>query len=179
MFTLSPDGSRAYTANVDTGSVSIIDVATETLVQVIEVAGLIQRISVSPDGSTLFSADQEQPRLAVIDVATTEVSWIDLPSRGFGTAVTPNGRSLVVALRGASQIGVIDLANRKVVAQIDVPSQPQEIVVHPDGTRAYSACDAAREVVEVDLIRNEVSRVFPTGADADGMCWAPTPANDD
>jgi YVTN family beta-propeller protein len=176
MFTLSPDGSRAYTANVDTGSVSVIDVATESLVQVIEVAGVINRISVTPDGSTLFCADQEQPRLAVIDVATTAVSWIELPSRGFGTAVTPDGRSLVIALRDASQIGVIDLASRRLVAQVDVPSYPQEIVLHPDGIHAYSACDAAREVVEVDLIRNQVSRIFATGADADGMCWAPMPA---
>jgi len=178
MFVLSPDVARAYSANVDTGSVSVIDVASQELVQVIEVAGKINRISISPDGSTLFCADQEQPRLAVIDVTTTDVSWIELPSCGFGTAVTPDGRSLVVALRGASQIGVIDLASRTVVAQIDVPSQPQEIVVHPDGTRAYSACDAARQVVEVVLTRHEVSRVFPTGVDADGICWAPMPVGE-
>ncbi len=175
MFVLSPDGTRAYTANVDTGSVSVIDVATEQLVQVIDVASRINRISITPDGSTLFCADQQQPRLAVIDVATTEVSWIALPSTGFGTAVAPDGRSLVVALRPASQIGVIDLAERRVVAAVDVPSNPQEIVLHPDGTHAYSACDAAREVVEVDLTRNEVSRIFATGADADGICWAPVP----
>ena len=115
MFVLSPDGARAYTANVDTdtGSVSVIDVATQALVRVIEVAGVINRISISPDGSTLFCADQEQPRLAVIDATTAAVSWIDLPSRGFGTAVTPDGRSLVVALRRASQVGVIDLAERR------------------------------------------------------------------
>jgi len=177
MFTLSPDGSRAYTANVDTGSVSIIDVATESLVQVIEVAGVINRISVTSDGSTLFCADQEQSRLAVIDVATTDVRWIDLPSRAFGTAATPDGGSLIIALRGASQIGVIDLASRRLVAQIDVPSYPQEIVLHPDGSHAYSACDAARQVVEVDLTRTEVSRTFATGADADGMCWAPVPGD--
>ena len=177
MFVLSPDGARVYTANVDTGSVSVIDVATQELVQVIDVAGTINRISITPDGSTLFTADQEQPRLAAIDAATTSVSWIDLPSRGFGSAVTPDGRSLVVALRWASQIGVIDLADRRVTAVIDVPSQPQAIVVHPDGTHAYSACDADRQVVEVDLTRSEVSRVFPTGADADGICWAPLPAS--
>lgn len=175
MFVMSPDGTRVYTANVDTGSVSVIDVATRELVQVIDVAGKINRISITPDGSTLFTADQKQPQLAVIDVPTASVTWIDLPSSGFGSAVTPDGRSLVVALRGASQLGVVDLAERRVTAVIDVPPQPQAIVVHPDGTRAYSACDAARAVVEVDLTRNEVSRVFATGADADGICWVPVP----
>jgi YVTN family beta-propeller protein len=176
MFVLSPDGARVYTSNVDTGSVSVIDVATQALVQVIEVAGVINRISITPDGSTLFCADQDQSRLAVIDVATAAVSWIELPSRGFGTAVTPDGLSLVIALRGASQLGVIDLAERTLVAQIDVPPHPQAIVVHPDGTHAYSACDSAEEVVEVDLTSYEVSRTFATGADADGICWAPLPS---
>ena len=92
MFVLSPDGARVYTANVDTGSVSVIDVATQELVQVIDVAGRINRISVTPDGSTLFTADQEQPRLAVIDVATTALSWIDLPSRGFGSDHSSHSR---------------------------------------------------------------------------------------
>lgn len=174
-FRLSPDGTRAYSANVDSGSVSILDVATESLVDVVEVADEINRISISPDGSTVFCADQRRARLAVIDVESRGVSWIELPSRGFGTEVTPDGRSLVVALRGESQIAVVDLVERAVVSVIDVPSQPPAIVVHPEGTHAYSACDAAQQVVEVDLVRGRVSRVFATGTDPDGMCWAPRP----
>lgn len=175
MFVLAPDAARAYSANVDTGSVSIIDVASQSLLDVVEVAGRINRISITPDGTMAFCADQEQPRLAAIDLATRRVSWIELPSRGFGTAVSPDGRSLVVALRWASQIGVIDLADRTLVSVVDVPSQPQAIVIHPDGTHAYSACDAAGEVVEVDLRGGTVSRVFPTGRTPDGICWAATP----
>lgn len=174
-FRLSLDGTRAYSSNVDTGSVSILDVVTETLVDVIEVADEINRISISPDGSTVFCADQRRPRLAAIDVESRAVSWIELPSRGFGTEVTPDGRRLVVALRWESQIAVVDLADRAVASVVDVPSQPQAIVVHPDGTHAYSACDAAQQVVEVDLAQGRVSRLFATGADPDGMCWAPRP----
>ena len=175
MFVLSPDGSRAYSANVDSGSVSVIDVATQSLVDVIEVAGRINRISISTDGTTVFTADQEQPRLAVIDVTTLDVTWIELPSIGFGTAVTPDGRSLVVALRFASQVAVVDLDSRAVVTVVDVPAHPQAIVIHPDGGRAYSACDAANQVVEVDLHAGVVSRVFATGLQPDGICWAATP----
>ena len=175
MFVLSPDGARAYSANVDTGSVSVMDVASESLVDVIEVAGKINRISISPDGATLFCADQQQPRLAVIDVATKGVTWIELPSSGFGTAVTPDGRSIVVALRFASQVAVIDLVDRTVATIVDVPAHPQAIVMHPDGTHAYSACDEADQVVEVDLHAGAVSRVFATGRQPDGICWAATP----
>lgn len=176
MFALSADGARAYSANVDTGSVSVIDVATESLLGVIDVAAEINRISLSPDGATAFCADQREPRLAAIDVATTRVTWIDLPSRGFGTAVTPDGRHLVVALRWASQVGIIDLAAPEHLTVVDVPAHPQAIVVHPSGSHAYSACDAADAVVEVDLAAGRVTRTFPTGRQPDGLCWAASPA---
>ena len=175
MFVLSPDGTRAYSANVDTGSVSIMDVPTQSLVEVITVADKINRISISPDGTTVYTADQHQPRLAAIDVASGKVSWIPLPTLGFGTAVTPDGATLVVALRWESQIGVIDLADPTSITVVDVPSEPQAIIIHPDGTHAYSACDAADEVVEVDLVRGEVSRIFSVGRNPDGLCWAEQP----
>ncbi|MEO8528135.1 MAG: hypothetical protein ABI435_03565 [Pseudolysinimonas sp.] len=175
MFVLSPDGARAYSANVDTGSVSIVDVASESLLDVVDVAPEINRISISPDGATAFCADQTLPRVAAIDLGSKRVTWIDLPSRGFGTAVTPDGRFLVVALRWASQIGVVHLADPTSVTAIDVPASPQAIVVHPAGTHAYSACDAAGEVVEVDLGTRQVSRIFSTGRGPDGICWAAEP----
>ena len=175
MFALSPDATRAYSANVDTGSISIIDVESEALIDVVEVAGEINRISVSPDGATAFCADQDAPRLAAVDLETHRVGWIGLPSRGFGTAVTPDGRSLVVALRWASQIGVVDLADLALTSVTDVPAHPQAIVIHPDGTHAYSACDAAGEVVELDLRTGALSRVFATGRGPDGLCWAARP----
>ena len=175
MFVLSPDGARAYSSNVDTGTVSVIDVASETLVDVIEVAGKIQRISVSPDGSTVFTADQESPRLAAIDAASHEISWIELPSPGFGTSVTPDGSTVVVALRRTSQLGLIDRSSRTLKRVVDVPAQPQAIVIHPEGDFAYSACDEADQVVEVDLRAGTVSRVFDTGSQPDGICWAPVP----
>ena len=174
MFVLSPDGTRAYSANVDSGSVSIIDVASESVIDVVDVAAQVQRISISPDGTTVFTADQDQPRMAAIDVATTDITWIELPSRGFGSAVTPDGRLLVVALKWASQIGIVDLVELS-VSVIAAPGHPQAIVIHPDGTHAYSACDDVNQVVEVDLRVGTVSRVFDTGECPDGICWAATP----
>lgn len=175
MFVLSPDGARAYSTNVDTGTVSVIDVASETLVDVVEVAGKVQRISITPDGATVFTADQASPRLAAIDVDTREVTWIELPSTGFGTAVTPDGTTLVVALRWTNQIGLIDLTSRTLSAVVDVPAHPQAIVIHPDGGFAYSACDDANQVVEVNLRTATVSRSFATGQQPDGICWAAVP----
>ena len=81
MVVISPDGSRAYTANVAAGSVSVLDLKKRALITVIPVAKTVQRISISADGKHVFTHDQDTPRIAVIDTTTNKVaSWISVPS---------------------------------------------------------------------------------------------------
>ena len=63
MIVISPDGKRAYTANVSVGSVSVLDLAKRTLVTVIPVAKKVQRISISPDQTGLLIEYISSPQL--------------------------------------------------------------------------------------------------------------------
>jgi DNA-binding beta-propeller fold protein YncE len=60
----------------------------------------------------------------------------------------------------------------QVARTIDVPDGPAEIIVTPDGKRAYVACNYTKEVAEIDLGQWKVSRLIDAGAFADGMAWA-------
>src|SRR6185437_14202547 len=98
MVVLAPDGHRAYTASVSTGTVSVLDLAKRALVTTIPVAKHVQRISISPDGRQVFTHDQEAPRIAVIDTSRNKVSgWIELSERVYSSEPTPDGRWLVAA----------------------------------------------------------------------------------
>ena len=177
-FAVSVDGSRLVTANVGPGSVSVIDIASRTLLGVVEVAERVNRICLEPDGRFAYTADQGSPRIAVIDTERVErVAWIKLPSIAFGTAVTASGSHLVVALRSASKIAVVDLRSGEVIHRIATPSRPQAIVLHADGVRAYSACDADNCVVEVDLRSGRLLRRIETGRKPDGIAWSPVPSS--
>ena len=80
------------------------------VISVIPVAKVTQRISLSVDDKYVFTADQETPRLAVIETATNKIKeWITLPSIGYGTASTPDGRWLLVALITGNKLAVVDL----------------------------------------------------------------------
>src|SRR5580693_1380246 len=99
MLAISPDGARGYTANVGPGTVSVLDIANRKTLNIIKVTGHVQRISVSVDGKWVFTSDTEKPRLAVISTASNNVErWIDLPDTGYGSAVTPNGALLIIAI---------------------------------------------------------------------------------
>jgi len=114
MLAITRDGRRGYTANVGPGTVSVLDMGGRKTIAVIPVAPKIQRIALSVDDRLVFTSDQTKPQLAVIDTATGKVkTWVQMPAQGYGTAPTPDGRWLVVALRTGNQVAVVDLKSMK------------------------------------------------------------------
>lgn len=173
MFAITKDGTRAYTANVGPGTVSVLDLVARKTVTVIPISGMTQRISLSADDSMAFTADQKQPRLAVINTKTNAVDkWIALPAVGYGTAATPDGKSLVVAMPAASKVAVVDLNTFVVSHVIDVPAAPQEVLVRPDGAIAYVSCDVSGKVAAIRTSDWKVDALIDAGKAADGLAWA-------
>jgi YVTN family beta-propeller protein len=173
MFVISHDERRAYTSNVGSGTVSVLDLEARKTVKVIPVAKAIQRIAISMDDRYVFTADQDQPRLAMIDTSKNEVTqWIALPGIGYGTAATPDGRWLLVTMQKLNQVAVVDLLQRKVVKTIDVAPDPVQILMRPDRPLAYVSCSTEGKVAVVDLKSWEVTKTLNAGAGADGLGWA-------
>lgn len=177
MLVLSHDGRRGYTANVGPGTVSVLDLEARKTLAVIPIAGNVQRISISNDDRMVFTADQAQPRLAVIDTATNKISrWIALPSVGYGAAPTRDGRYLLVTLREAGKLAIVNLRTMAVVRTLDVGRGPVEVLVRPDGRAAYVSCSVDAAVAELAIdgaVESwRVSRILPAGVGADGLGWA-------
>jgi DNA-binding beta-propeller fold protein YncE len=98
--------------------------------------------------------------------------WVTLPGVGYGTAATPDGRWLIVALIGINKVGAVNLHTMNVEHTVDVPRAPQEVVVRPDGAVAYVSCDASRQVAVLDLKDWKVEKLIDAGRGADGLAWA-------
>jgi len=173
MLVLTRDGKHAYTSNVHVGTVSAIDLAARKVTAVIPVSSYAQRIALSVDDGLVFTADQTEPRLAVIDTKTNQrKQWVALPGIAYGTAPTPDGRWLVIAILSVNKVGLLDLKTMQLARTLDVPKAPQEVVVRPDGRVAYVSCDASRKVAVIDLKEQKVERLIDAGPLADGLAWA-------
>ena len=173
MLAITRDGRRGFTANVGSGTVSVLDLEGKKLLAVIPVCATAQRIALSVDGRWAFTSDQAKPRLAVIDTAADVVkTWVVLPGVGYGTAATPDGRWLVVAMPRIQQVGVVNLESLKVVRTFEVPKAPQEVLIRPDGLAAYVSCDASSQVAVIDLKHWKVEKLINAGPGADGLAWA-------
>ena len=191
MLVIAHDGRRGYTANVEPGTVSVLDMAGRKTVAVIPISVNTQRIAISNDDKMVFTSDQTKPQLAVIDTSKNKIkAWVALPSTGYGAAATRDGRWLLVAMHNA--VAVVDLAELKVARTIPVPGEAQEIITAPDGKAAYVSCDsrvkdtqagAGDGVVEkrigqvavIDLAQWKVEFLIDAGAGADGLAWVPAP----
>lgn len=174
MLAISHDGSRAYTANVGPGTVSVMNLQTHELVKVIPISENTQRISISNDDRMVFTADQKTPRLAVVDTTRNQVArWVSLPSEGYGTAATKDGRFLLVALRSTDRVAVLDLKTFAVTRLIAMPKWPTEILIRPDGKAAYISCTHSDQVAELNLETWQVDALIDVGKEGDGMAWAP------
>lgn len=173
MFVISPDGKRAYTANVGPGTVSVLDLDARKTLKVIPISSNTQRISMSVSGKRVFTSDQAKNRLAVINTASDAIeSWVELPGLGYGTAPTPDGKWLVVAVPTVNKVAVVDLKALRVAHAIDVPKAPQAVVVRPDGKMAYVSCDSSAKVAAIRTSDWQVDRLIDAGKGADGLAWA-------
>jgi YVTN family beta-propeller protein len=174
MFVITPDGSRAYTANVFAGSVSVLDLHEHSLIATIPVAGQVQRISISPDGRAVYTHDQQKPRIAVIDTAKNTVSkWWDVPSMVYSSAPTPDGRWLI-ANAPSGKLFVVDTASGKIAHSYDIPAASGESIVAPDGSRAYVSCPQAGTIEILNLGNWQLESPIQLTKGVDGLAFVST-----
>jgi YVTN family beta-propeller protein len=175
MLVISPDGRRAYTANVGAGSVSVLDLSKRSLITTIPVAKRVQRISISPDGSRVYTHDQDSPRIAIIDTATNKITgWIDLPTTVYASASTPDGRWLL-AVSQQKGLFVVDLSSGKLARSFEAPKNSSEILIRPGGDVAYVSGTGAGKIAVFDLHTWQAQPPIELSPGVDGLAWLAAP----
>lgn len=174
MLVISPDGKRAYTANVGPGSVSVLDLQKRSLVTIIPVAQTVQRISISPDGHWVFTHDQKTARIAAIDTSTNKVArWIELPATVYSSTPTPDGK-LLLANAPSGKLFVIDLATEKVLGTYPIPEAIGEITVDSSSNFAYISCPQKGTIEIFNIHANKMEAPVTLSPGVDGLEWFPS-----
>lgn len=160
----------AYVTNLDDGTVSVIDTASNTVVATVPVGIQPYDVAVSPLGDLAFIANKGPDTISVIDTATnTVVRTIAMSSYGSsinGLLVNGTATRLYVTLEPNS-VAVVDLSTFNVVATIPVVYLPIGLVFSPDETRLYVAnwcfdCSGNGSVTVIDTSANSVLATIPT-----------------
>jgi len=150
-----PAPAFGYVSNYNSGTVSMFDVKSSSVLANIAVGPNPLGIAITPDGASLYASVQGSNQVAVIDT-NQRIVLTDIPvgQQPTGIALTPDGARAYVANRADNTVSVINTATNTVIASIPVGQYPQLLSVSPDGSRLYIANTNGGSVSIVDTGTN-------------------------
>ncbi len=148
--TINPAGTKAYVTNSFSTTVTIIDIATNTVSGVINGFNGPSGFAITPDGNTAYvnnyGADGSSGTATTVNVVNlntnTITGTINVGLAPASLAMAPDGAHVyvinyVTGLPGSGTMSVIQTSNNTVVATIPGFSGPFAIAITPDGNFAY------------------------------------------
>lgn len=134
------DGVLALVPNRDDGTVTVIDLLIREVAATIPVCPRPEGGALTRDDVSFVVACGGDNSLAFVNTASFEVVArvsTGVGPRPFSVAMSGDGRWALVNNSGGRTVSVLDVAARRIVAQVAVDSQPIVIRMHPDGRRAF------------------------------------------
>src|ERR1043166_7622355 len=146
----------ALVGNENAGTVSLIDTASDEVVGEIKTGGKPRGAAILAARKLAYVSDQPANALLVIDLEKRAVT-----------------KKTDVSAEEDDKLEVIDVAARKLVAQIKVGTRPRGIAFTPDGAKAYVACERADTVYVLDARQHKILRTIKAGLRSNGLAMHP------
>ena len=130
---------RAYIPSINDGTVTVMDVSTNTVIDVLNVGDRPSSTAVTPDGTKVYVPRNGPGRVVVIETSTnTVLTTLNVGGSPSDVAITPDG-SFAYVSDFDNRVLVIDTATDMVVDTIpfNITLSPGAILVTPDGAYAY------------------------------------------
>ncbi|WP_374563987.1 cytochrome b/b6 domain-containing protein [Ideonella sp.] len=165
----------AYVPNEGSGSLSVIDIASDQVVAEIMVGKKPRGTVVTPDGRYAYVSDQPGNRLVIVDLtkrlATGEVALGESPE---GVGISPDGRWVVAAVEESNDVVFVDTVAQARAFVVKVSGKnPEHAVFSPDGRLVFVSAEEGEAVNVIDVAkRAEVARI-PVGARPRGIGFSP------
>jgi YVTN family beta-propeller protein len=121
-------------------------------------------VAFTPDGALALVTEYDEGALAIIDRVSGRVLH-HVPTGGqepTGVAVTPSGALALVTNSFSGSLAFVDLSSRK-VSTLPLAGMPWDVVLSPDGTRAYVSVSQLDRIAVIDVARREVVGTIATG----------------
>jgi len=172
-----------FVENSQSGEVSIIDVATNTVTGSIPIGLSPDEIVASPSGDVLYVSrivrrddgrTTGNGELVAIDPAARKVLW-RMPLHGSPNhiAVAPDGKRVYVTIVSGPWTVIIDPAKHAVVDSVDVGTGPHDIDITRDGKTVYVGLIRGTDVTVFDAATRKVLRKIPFGENVRPIALSP------
>ncbi|MBU5313492.1 beta-propeller fold lactonase family protein [Tissierella carlieri] len=162
----------AYIPNAGDGTISIIDVSINKLIDEIKIGNSVSHgIAVSSDGSKIYTGNIEDGKVFIIDVNSKEIlKTIDTGRNLHGIDITPDGKYLFTASGDLQEgeefdyINIIDTKEDKIIKSIRSNGKsPSHIDFTKDSKLAFVNNVMSGNVSVVDIEKFEIISTIDVG----------------
>lgn len=157
--------NRVYVSNLTDNTVSVIDGATNTVVDTISVGMVPEQIAVNAITNMIYVANVNSDNISVID-GSTDIVVATIPSAAtVFLAVNPVTNRLYADNQLAQTVSVFDGSTNNLVATIAIPGSgtiPEGMVVNPATNIVYLTVDSDQDNKNVTVISGTTNTILNT-----------------
>ncbi|MDO9362066.1 MAG: beta-propeller fold lactonase family protein, partial [Sphingopyxis sp.] len=178
MIVVAPDNRTAYTANIGSGTVSVLDLKTAKKRRDFAVGGKPEGLALTRGGRELWIGDLDAPHVRIWDTKTGEkIAEQPVDPVAIRVLASPDGKLVATSNIAAGTITLFDTDTRAPVKTIMVSGEQAKgqvtLLFSADSKRIYAAETGHDKVAEIDIASGKVLRRIAAGKNGDGLAIAP------
>lgn len=186
LVTAQRDGRRAWTSNINDGTVTEFDIDTRNTKRTYKVAPDDESIAATPGGVQVWVGSNSGKTVTVVNAAdATILDTLKGFGRPYRVGISRTGRSIaVVSDPDSNRIFLFDVASRRELARIDLATEkgigepatkalPEGIAFDPIFDFVYVTLHGTNQVVAIDLNWRKVAGFGAVGTGPDGIAYSP------
>lgn len=165
--------TQAYTGNMQSNSVSQIDLRTGAVTKTWPVPNTPEAINVTPDGKEVWVGSNATAKVSVIDVEsgsiTTGAEGLQWPYR---VLFAPDVKTVMLPDLGGETLRFLDRATKRELGRLSFAGGgPQGITITPDGRYVLQSLSKQARVAVIDLNTRAVVGYLSAGETPDGVVY--------
>jgi len=178
MVELGSGEQRVFVSNIGSGSVSVLDLQSQSLIKNMPTGEGAEGITLANDGSEVWVTNRAANSISVIDTesleVTAELESSDFPIRA---EVSPDNRFVAVSNARSGDISVFDPVSKKRITTVSTRTDggdngvPIGMIFSSDSSTLYVANSEADRVAVIDTDQWKVTGTFETGETPDGITY--------
>lgn len=178
MLAVDAAGKFAYVANLQSASVSKIDLVKQVKIIDVATGAGTEGIALTPDGKELYVSARGDNSVAILDADTMKIEKrIEVGRFPLRIIISPDGKYAVTSNLQDGSLSVINTSTKELERTIKVGGQSgtQQVTIlfSADGKFLYVAETGINRVAEIDFATGKVLGRLPAGEDGDGLAIIP------
>lgn len=131
-------GPKAYVANTQDNTVSVIDTSTNQVIKTISVPDNPEGMAITLNDKIVYVSSNSESSVSLIDTNSDGISYaIDVASGSPNLVITPDGSELIATQPSMDDMAIIDTATNKTVGKVSMPGVTA-VAVDPSGEYAFA-----------------------------------------